>query len=94
MPRKIIEDSTEENIEEIIESEITESVETNNVAKEIKLEKEENSEKFQLKIKRVNVNGLYVTDINGNGLDIRIPKEYKIEDLKAGDIIYVSKSEL
>lgn len=52
------------------------------------------SEKIQFRIIRIDYNGLYVADEKGNGRDILVPKEYKIKDLKAGDIIYVSKSEL
>jgi FKBP-type peptidyl-prolyl cis-trans isomerase 2 len=90
MPRKNIDEeiNKKEELEFPVESgdvieKIEEIVETKPV-----------SEKIQFTIRRVDAGGFYVVDINGNGTNVAVPKEYKNKNLKAGDIIYVSKSEL
>jgi len=94
MPKKDIEENTNnkenEKIElpvEPISEEVIEKIE------EV-LESKATSEKIQFTIRRVDAGSFYVVDSNGNGTHIAVPKEYKNKNLKAGDIINVSKSEL
>jgi hypothetical protein len=102
MPKSIEENRDEKIIENKIE-EITEKpLPKETVEESTKVEKtiEESTKdtlalnSIQFTIRRVSEGGLYVIDSNGNGTDIAIPKKYKNKVLNAGDIIYISKSEL
>jgi 3-dehydroquinate dehydratase len=95
------------NIEEDIDKKENEKIElsiepvfdlkeSEEVIEEIKevLESKPASDKIQFTIRRVDAGSFYVVDNKGNGTHIAVPKEYKNKNLKAGDIINVSKSEL
>lgn len=101
MLKKNTEENTNEEFEQSEEIKTEETVIENKTEKAVEepaIEEPEkemvalNSEAFT--ILRVDANGLFVADSNGNGRDIFVPKQYKIENLKAGDTILVSKSEL
>jgi|WetSurSiteA1Bulk_404760.scaffolds.fasta_scaffold00089_10 hypothetical protein len=105
MPKKSIEENTNNEYEENMDNKIEEPVFENKVEEPVfenKVEepiKEPTKNKLaldsvQFTIRRVDWAGLYVVDSKGNGSDIPIPREYKNKVLKAGDIILVSKSEL
>lgn len=96
MPKKNIEEDTNEEFKIEVENEIEEPVLENKVVEPVeKLEKKELAlDSIMLTIRRVDAGGLYVIDNKGNGIILATPKEYKNKVLKAGDIIYVSKSEL
>ena len=97
MPKKNIEENTDENIEENKEINV-ENTTIENIVEEIPVEKSEKNDialnDVEFTIQRISGGGLYVVDTNGNGTDIPIPKKYKNKDLKVGDTIFVSKSEL
>jgi hypothetical protein len=100
MPKINIEENTENEPEKIVENKIEEP----KLEKPIEDKKEKPIEEvkeiglaldsIKFKILRVDYNGIFGADENGNGMDIPIPKQYKNKELKAGDTIFVSKSEL
>jgi len=83
------EESEEEDIkkEDVFEDTIEEKTPT-------KAEKKLPLADIELKIRRIDYNGLYVVDKKGSGINIPIPKRYSKEKLRVGDTIYVSQSEL
>lgn len=94
MPKKDIEENIENKESEKIELPVEPISEK--IIEDVRdvLETKSHSDKIQFTIRRVDAGGFYVIDGNGNGTIIAVPKEYKNKNLKAGDIIYVSKSEL
>ena len=97
MPKKNIEENIDNREKESIEfpvEPVFDLKESEEVIEEIEksVESKPTSDKFPFTILRVDSAGFYGIDSNGSGTEIAIPEEYKNKKLKAGDIIYISKS--